>query len=520
MFKTNVKLSMEPSALRTYMALFTFLLFFQTIKADPTFNPGEIKSRFETMECIVQPRYNTTVEGYIKKYLSWDARLASKILGRAATYFPIFEDYLQEHDLPQDLKFLAVLESALNPKATSPVGAVGLWQFMATTGKGYGLTINSEIDERSCPHNSTEAAMNYLSKAYERFGSWELALASYNCGAGNISRAMKRARTDDYWKLVQFLPRETRSFVPAFLAVAYIANYYHLHEINPDFPNLDMQLTEAVKVFDDIDFPTIAAVTGLPVEIVKELNPAFKKDKVPASENGYYVLLPRRVTAGLNEYLGLLRPDNGTTSEMPELPAVVDTSAYLPDEYYFSSTYKVAEGDKLSELGTIFKCSRHSLRAWNNLTSDRLKKGEELTVWFPKELVHFLPQEADVVALPAIMQGEAALEKQAFREEREIPGKLKMKSLKTIKPLSGQAKSQNGKNTAKKAPPTNAEKNQDPGFIYYQLQRNESLLDVAEQFPGVTLQNIMDWNEFSAKKPPMPGILVKIKKQTPGPAEK
>lgn len=509
---------MEPSALRTFIALFALLLFFQTTKAEPSFNAGEIKARLETMECIVQPRYTTTVEGYIKKYLSYDGRLAAKVLGRAATYFPIFENYLQEHDLPQDLKFLAVLESALNPKATSPVGAVGLWQFMATTGKGYGLTINGEIDERSCPHNSTEAAMNYLAKAFERFGSWELALASYNCGAGNITRAMKRARTDNYWKLVQFLPRETRNFVPAFLAVAYIANYYHLHDITPDFPNLDLQLTEAVKVFDEVDFTTIAAVTGLPLAVVKELNPAYKKDKVPASENGHYVLLPHRVTASLNEYLGLLRPDNGTASEMPQLPALVDTSAYTPNDYYFSATYKVADGDNLAALSATFNCSRHSLRAWNNLTSDRLKKGEELTAWFPKERVHFLPQEADIVALPDILRA-APVEKRESRPA-EIPAKLKMKSLKTIKPLADQPKAADGKATAKKNTPANAPKKQDTAYIYYQLQRNESLLDVAEQFPGVTLQNLLDWNEFSPQKPPMPGVLVKIKKQPDLPASK
>ncbi len=398
---------MEPSALRTFIALFISILFFQITKADPIYDPAEIKSRVEGMDCMIQTRYNTTVESYIKKYLSGNARLASRILGRAATYFPIFDEYLDEHKLPQDLKFLAVLESALVPKATSPVGAVGLWQFMAATGRGYGLVIDDKIDERSCPHNSTDAAMKYLAKAYERFGTWELALASYNCGAGTITRAMKRAHTEDYWKIAQFLPRETRNFVPAFIAVAYIVNYYHLHEIEPNFPSLDMQLTEAVKVFSEVDFTSIAAVSGLPVETVSELNPAYKKGKVPASENGHYILLPKRVMPAFDEYLGLLRPDNGTASQIPELPALVDTSAYQPDGFYFQSIYTVAEGDNLKGLGTLFNCSKHSLRAWNHLTSDRIKKGQELTVWFPKERVHFLPQEANIDILPEKEQAVA-----------------------------------------------------------------------------------------------------------------
>jgi membrane-bound lytic murein transglycosylase D len=497
---------MEPSALRTFFALLFSVLFFQNAKADPSYDPSEIKTRVEGMDCMIQTRYNTTVESYIKKYLSGNARLASRILGRASTYFPIFDEYLDEHKLPQDLKFLAVLESALVPKATSPVGAVGLWQFMAATGRGYGLTIDEEIDERSCPHNSTDAAMKYLAKAYERFGTWELALASYNCGAGTITRAMKRARTEDYWKISQYLPRETRNFVPAFIAVAYIVNYYHLHEIEPNFPSLDMQLTEAVKVYNEVDFTAIAAVTGLPVEVVNELNPAYKKGKVPASEKGHYILLPKRVMPAFDEYLSFLRPDYVPTVPMPELPALVDTSAYRPDEFYFQSNYTVADGDNLKGLGTLFGCSKHSLRAWNHLSSERIKKGQELRLWFPKERVHFLPKESNIDILPEAKQENEP----PFRAVKEVPGKLSAQPLKQIKPLSKMAK-ENGKSAPAKNRPAAPAKNQDTGFIYYQLQRNESLLNVVEKFPGITLKDLLAWNEFSPQKPPMPGTQIKIK---------
>ncbi len=480
-----------------FATLLCLFLFTQTKANNPNFNSEEIRKRVETMDLIVHPHYTTAVEGYIKKYLAYDGGLTKRVMGRSAVYFPIFDKYLKEHKMPQDLKYLAIVESALVPKAVSPVGAGGLWQFMAETGRGYGLTINREVDERSCAHSSTQAAMKYLERQFERYGSWELALAAYNCGAGNINRAIKRARTDDYWKLSQYLPRETRNFVPAFIGAAYIANYFHLHDIEPNIPNLDMQLTEGITVYDQIDFETIAAVSGLPVEVVTELNQAFKKGYIPENTQGYHVVLPKRVAAGLKEYLSLLRPDNGEPMEIPELPAMPDSSEYFPETYYFRSLYTVAEGDNIEELATIFNCSVYNLKFWNKLTSLRLTKGQELAVWFPNELHHFLQQPEKIEIDPAAERSTPIQPMKKLAPPRKIP------VLKTeVVPVSQQASAIPGFIMEEKA---------SPGFQFYQLQQNENLIDVAQKFKGVTLKDLMEWNGFTKNSVPAPGTKLVIK---------
>ena len=380
---------MERTAFRT-LPLFLFLLFFLHLQAGTVYDREEVRLRLQTMECIVKPRYTATVESYIKGYFANGARKAKTILSRSILYFPVFEKYLEAHNMPDDLKYLAVVESGLNPKAVSRVGATGLWQFMKATGAGYGLAINSRVDERSCPNRSTIAAMQYLEKAYRRFGSWELAIASYNCGAGNIRRAIKRAGgSTNYWKISKYLPRETRNFVPAFLAAVYALQFYHLHDVVPQYPHLDLQLTESELVYAGLPFQTIAAVTGLPLSVVQELNPAYKKDFVPASPTGHWVVLPRRTMQALRDYIGLLRPDNGAASQRPTLPPVLEEAGYFPNENYYKTFYTTLNDDHLHTLAGIFSCSKHNLKVWNNLTSEVLTRGQELIVWFPREIKRF-----------------------------------------------------------------------------------------------------------------------------------
>jgi membrane-bound lytic murein transglycosylase D len=277
-----------------------------------------------------------------------------------------------------------------------------------TGSKEYGLRINSRIDERSCLHSSTEAALKYLSRAYERFGSWELALASYNCGAGNVNRAIRRAGGEkDYWAISKYLPRETRNFVPAFLGAAYIVKYHQAHGVLPAYPDLDMQLTEGVKVYTELPFETIAAAAGVPLEVVERLNPQYKRNYVPAYSEGHYVVLPRRVMQSLKDYLHLLRPDSGSTSEPPELPDLIEEDFYFPEDQYYETFYTVAMGDRLNELGKVFSCSGFNLKVWNELSSKELERGQELIVWFPKELKRFRSKNGPVEVLPLMKYAKA-----------------------------------------------------------------------------------------------------------------
>ncbi len=390
---------MERTAFHTLLTLL-FSLLFLNVQAEELYNKEEIQTRLEAMECIIKPRYNTVVENYIKGYFAHDAFKAKLILGRTATFFPIFEKYLEEHDMPEDLKYLSVLESALNPKAVSRVGATGLWQFMKETGTGYGLKMNSRIDERSCPNRSTMAAMEYMENAYKRFNSWELAIASYNCGAGNIRKAIKRSGgKTDYWEISKYLPRETRNFVPAFLGAAYMVQYHHLHEVSPEYPHLDYQLTESELIYHKMPFKTIAAVAGIPVSVVESLNPAYKKGYVPANVYGHWLVLPRRTMQAIRDYIHLLHPDNGSTNELPPLPELVAEKNYSPDEHYYQTFYTTLEGDRLDALGKIFSCSGFNLKVWNNLTDNQLPQGKELLIWFPKELNRYQPFSEKVEVL-------------------------------------------------------------------------------------------------------------------------
>jgi membrane-bound lytic murein transglycosylase D len=228
-----------------------------------------------------------------------------------------------------------------------------------------------------------------------------MALASYNCGAGALNNAIKRARSENYWAIAKYLPKETRNFVPAFLGAAYIGNFYHLHGIEPNYPSLDMQVTEAVKVYERLDFTTIAAVTALPVSVIEQLNPAFKRSYVPENTEGHDIIIPRRTASALIEYLDARRPDSPRSKDMPQvLPAIPDSASYKPNELYFRSIYVVAEGDKIGDLADIFNVLPYNLKVWNKLTSYQLRKGQELTIWFPNEFHRFLPKEERIEVVP------------------------------------------------------------------------------------------------------------------------
>lgn len=283
--------------------------------------------------------------------------------------------------------------------------------------------------------------MQYLAKQFDRFGSWELAIASYNCGPGTIDKAMKRGRSDNYWTISKYLPRETRNFVPAFLGAVYVGNFYHLHDIEPEYPSLDMQVTEAVTVFEKIDFKTIASLTGLPIEIIGELNPAYKKDYIPENIEGYDVILPRRVATALIEYLEARKPDNPRKDDIPALPAMMDSASYKPDEQYFRSVYVVAEGDKIGDLAEVFNIAPYNLKVWNKLTTYQLNKGQELDIWFPNEYHHFLPKELRIDVEPTvgatkIKMVQQVQEEAIVRENVPVPAEMPIKLTLVKEPKS------------------------------------------------------------------------------------
>lgn len=349
-------------------------------KEIPAYDEQEIMARIEAMDqSFIKTKYESVVEGYIKGYVVRSRRSAEVILGRSAMYFPIFEKYLKENNLPDVLKYLAVVESALNPRAVSVVGAGGLWQFMPETGKSYGLVINDQIDERTDIIKSTMAAMQHLASLYERYEDWALALAAYNSGAGRVNSAIRRSGSTDFWALRQYLPRETRNYVPAFIAAVYLAQYYDKHNLEPQFPSLDFQLTETVELNDFVSFFRIAQVTGVSMEVIRTLNPLYTKDFIPANEKGNYLILPRRVMPAFEEYL-LAQKDGDV------LPVALTAPVHMKgrndsEKPYAYSYYHLGEDEAPEQLATLLNCSVTNLSVWNEMGFNELANQKQLKVY-------------------------------------------------------------------------------------------------------------------------------------------
>lgn len=369
----------------------------------PEYNEAEVMKRLETLsQDLVQVKYVPAVKGYITSYVIRNRQHAENILGRAVLYFPIFEHYLEKYHLPDGLKYLPIVESALNPTALSRVGAGGLWQFMPETGRERGLQINKYVDERFDPIKSTEAAMEHLIRQYDRFDDWALALAAYNSGSGRVSRAIKRARSKNFWSLMRYLPRETRNYVPAFIAASYLMDYYEQHKLNPEFPELDMQITETIQVYDNHSFYRIAQVTGLPLDVIETLNPSYKKGYVPSSERGNYLTLPRRVMDAFKTYVAASLPDSKAFMPIFSNQVYFTRPANQEKPRYVKSFYTVQEGESLKSIAQQLKVSVHQIKAWNQLRSSEVTPGQQLVVFTPKELKQLIDRPRTMEALSPI----------------------------------------------------------------------------------------------------------------------
>jgi membrane-bound lytic murein transglycosylase D len=387
---------MEPSAMKRYALLALFCVLGGVLNAsnesnltdpEPEYDEPAIIERINKMENeVVPPRYDNIVKSYLTTYTIKKREKAENILGQQVVYFPLFEKKLEEANLPTDLKYLSVVESALNPKAVSRVGATGLWQFMPATGEYYGLEINSVVDERSDPHRSTEAAIEYLSRLYDRFGNWELAIAAYNSGGGRVSRAIKRSRSKNFWKVRSYLPRETRNYVPAFIAANYLIKHYQEHELTPRYPELDQQITESIMVYDHTSFYEVAQVTELPLDMIEALNPAYLQGFIPARQKGYYLTLPKRVMPAFKDYIDQKRPDFEARLRVQSTPVYISKPEAEDHKLYEKSFYTVLEGESLESIAEKIGCTVHQLKAWNHLHTSEIKPGRQLSLYSPKKI--------------------------------------------------------------------------------------------------------------------------------------
>lgn len=262
---------------------------------------SEMQWRIDNLMGPFDYRYTSKVRSEVESYVFDYRKGAEELLGRVTIYFPIFEQKIQEKDLPKEIKYLSVIESSLKVDAYSRVGAAGLWQFMRGTAREYGLTVNRSYDQRYAVEESTEAALNYLSNLYDQFGDWTLALAAYNCGPGNVRKAMRRSGKSDYWSIRSYLPKETRNYIPKFVAASYLMQYYYEHDLMPIRPDEYYFETLEAEIYQHLSFKQIAQLTDTPLEVIKNLNPSYRKDFIPTNTTGMKLILPRMSMYNLME---------------------------------------------------------------------------------------------------------------------------------------------------------------------------------------------------------------------------
>lgn len=371
---------------------------------NPVFEKEVYIDRLKRMPTIIEMPYNEVVRKFIDRYSGRLRRSVSYMLGASNFYMPIFEEALEAYGLPLELKYLPVIESALNPKAVSHAGATGLWQFMIGTGKRYGLKVNSLVDERRDPVKASYAAARYLSDLYKIFDDWDLVIAAYNCGPDKVNKAIHRTKGNpDYWNIYPYLPKETRGYVPAFIAANYIMNYYCEHNICPMITDLPAK-SDTIMVDRDIHLQQIAGVLGIDIDQLRDLNPQYRRDVVNGLNEPMPVRLPSRLIGPFIDNQDSIY--NYKTDELLSKRDVVDVNDSAPAYTQTKRTYSrssrsasrsrnsrnrrsgrktsksvtVRQGDTLSEIAARNNTTVKKLRKLNSIRGNNIRAGKKIKV--------------------------------------------------------------------------------------------------------------------------------------------
>lgn len=459
-FETDVRKMQDNWYLRRYAAL--------DDKADSRTGTqatdAEIIARLQSMPTTIEMPYNSVVRSYIDMYTQRRRQLVENMLGLSHYYMPIFEEALDRHDMPMELKYLPVIESALNPVAVSRVGATGLWQFMLPTATGQGLEVNSLVDERRDPYKATDAAVRYLKQLHGTYGDWSLAIAAYNCGPGNVNKALRRAGggKKDFWEIYPFLPAETRGYVPAFIAANYVMTYYGAHDIAPALARRPI-VVDSVHVSRRVHFEQISEVMGISLDELRALNPQYRKDVIPGHIKPYPLVLP-----SLQAYAYIANEDSiinhnasrYTVRDIVEPATGATTQGSDARGEYVEETsvkyHKVRKGETITSIARRYGTTVAAIRRDNGIGRKKgVRRGQSLKIvtttrkYTPKpEPVDTTPTAApapadtmattavaaaaeapDSAAAPASQQAqEVAAAMQAPAKKPKAPAKPKAKS--------------------------------------------------------------------------------------------
>ena len=457
--------------------------------------PEEYQEWLAKLPAEIEMPYNSAVGNFIDMYLDRRRTLLSNMLALHNYYGPIFIEELSKEGLPLELQYLPVIESAINPNAVSRVGATGLWQFMSSTGSGMGLEINSLVDERRDPRKSSEAAAKYLKQLYNIYDDWSLAIAAYNCGPGNVNKALRKAGGGklDFWEIYNYLPKETRGYVPMFIAANYVMNYHDKYGINPAVVKHRL-VTDTVQVNDRLHFQQIADVLQVPIDDIRMLNPQFRKDIIPGNSRPYSLVLPSQQAlsyivsedAIINYDADKYRPR--TYVEPGERAGRNDNLTQLADSQSVNATQNVAlntalsdrmeelshtvgRGESLRDIAKHYGVSSTDIKRWNNLRRGKVKEGDVIKIQVYKREV------AEASTSPA------------------TESTVTTRKNETARPASNVSASNDYRNS-RKTTAANTSKAKKPKTTTYKVKSGDTLEKIARR-NGTTVEAIQKANGMS-----------------------
>jgi len=414
-FETNTHELMENWYLQNYTILDADV----ENKSAGEVSEQEYIKRLSALPTVIEMPYNQVVRSYIDRYIKRNRTLVEEMLGMSLYYMPIFEQALEKEGLPLELKYLPVIESALNPNAVSRAGAAGLWQFMVGTGKGLGLEVNSLVDERRDPYRSSEKAATYLKDLYSIYNDWSLAIAAYNCGPGAVNKALKRAgdgengQNKDFWEIYNYLPRETRGYVPAFIAANYVMTYFKYHNISPGLARKPL-ITDTISINNRVHFNQIAHVLNMPIEEIRVLNPQYRQDVIPAGTRPYTLVLPsQQVYSYIMSEDSILayKPEVYNHREVVEpggsqASADKDDANYTYENKLVTEYHKVRRGETASSIAAQYSMSLSTFNSLNGLGGGKVRRGQVVKVQKTKRVRVAKEEAGELMAQNNVSEGE------------------------------------------------------------------------------------------------------------------
>ena len=520
-FETDTKKMMENWYLQNYITLDADVEY----RAKGTVSDDEYIRRLQAMPTAIEMAYNSIVRQYIDLYVEKRRTMMEQMLGMSLYYMPIFEQALEKEGIPMELKYLPIIESALNPEAVSRAGAAGLWQFMTSTALGLGLEVNSLVDERRDPLKASEKAAKYLKNLYNIYGDWSLVIAAYNCGPGNVNKAIRRAGGvlkdgKDYWDIYPYLPKETRGYVPAFIAANYAMTYFKLHNINASLARKPL-LTDTIHVSKRVHFEQISQVLNIPMNELRVLNPQYRRDVIPGDNHPYALILPTQ------QIYSFIMSQDSIVNYKTELygqrgyvePATYQSEPQIDGDYTWETKtvtkyHTVKRKETLAKIARNYGVTTSSIKKANGLKSNSVSRGQKLKIYTTQRVKVPVPKQDeepeaqnaesptdadDAEAELGDITNEDGVMALTNNEQNtgELPEAIRKSSTATSRKASrpaNQPKAEKPAEEQQQAAP--AEKAERTAPTSHKVKKGETLTSIATQY-GLTLKELQDANDIT-----------------------